>query len=121
MYVGPLRGNGHPLDVPEAQRRLRPRMVWASQAQDADRARYQRLFQRALRSCIPGMDATGAEKRWTLHAGRRGMQTSSDELNLDHRLSRLLGGWVYDPRERSQDHYSHTVDAVASLSAERGF
>ena len=49
------------------------------------------------------------------------MQTSSDELNLDRRLSRLLGGWVYDPRERSQDHYSHTVGAVASLSADRGF
>ena len=120
MYVG-SRGDRHPLDIPEAHCRLRPRLIWSTQATDADRARYQRLFQRALCACIPGMADEDAAKRWTLHAGRRGMQTNADELGLDRRLSRLLGGWVYDPQERSQDHYSHTADAVASLSAARGF
>ena len=34
---------------------------------------------------------------------------------------RVLGGWAYDPRQRSQGHYSRTVHTLASLSSERGF
>ena len=50
-----------------------------------------------------------------------GMQTQGDELGLDRRKSRLLGGWAFDPRELSQDHYSRTVHTLASLPRERGF
>ena len=102
------------------RRRYVPRFQWRTMADDSDRRRYQGMFRRALVACC-GADASDAERFWTTHAGRVGMQTDGDERGLDRRKTRLLGGWAYDPRQRSQDHYSRTVHTLASLSSERGF
>ena len=78
-------------------------------------------MQRALIACVNGCSESDTKRLWTTHCGRVGMQTQGDELGLDRRKSRLLGGWAFDPRELSQDHYSRTVHTLASLPRERGF
>ena len=116
--TGSMRSGPSPLE--EGKRRMEPTFLWAEQAQDADRIKYQALFQRALVACC-GVSEADALSMWTTHAGRVGMQTDGDERKLDRRKTRLLGGWAFDAKERSQDHYSRTVATLSSLSAERGF
>ena len=102
------------------RRRYVPQFRWAEMAQEGDRRRYQEMFRRAVAACCGG-GKDRADRMWSTHAGRVGMQTDGDERGLDRRKTRLLGGWTFDPRERSQDHCSRTTHTLASLSAERGF
>ena len=117
---GATRGRVGDSFMEPRRRRFAPTFVWGAQAGDGDRIKYQDMFHRALVACCKAGPGSVA-RFWTTHAGRVGMQSDCDVRNLDRRKSRLLGGWAYDPKEKTQDHYSQTVHTLASLSAERGF
>ena len=117
---GATRGRVGESFMEPSKRPFAPLFMWGEQARDGDRIKYQDMFQRALVACC-GADPRSVSRFWTTHAGRVGMQSDCDARELDRRKSRLLGGWAYDPQEKTQDHYSRTVHTLASLSAERGF
>ena len=117
---GATRGRVGDSFMEPRRRRFAPTFVWGAQAGDGDRIKYQDMFHRALVACCKA-DPGSVARFWTTHAGRVGMQSDCDVRNLDRCKSRLLGGWAYDPKEKTQDHYSQTVHTLSSLSAERGF